>query len=174
MKSAVKARSFWCWNSCDCIKVFCWVFVVVDIGKSSPALCQGRNCQWRLELKSRVYVSLSGYEWNNLLFPLSPGAVSDSYKWDTRAAEPGATLGCVPRLSQLLPGDGCGQARVCQGTSAGKIWSNCRWNRYPRDRFSHQIKASGSPPPLRMNLQSWCFQMKTKQNPRTVWVGRDL
>lgn len=57
----------------------------------------------------------------SLVFPSSLGAVSDSYQWDTRAAEPRATLRCIPRLSELLPGDGCGQERVCQGAAAGTV-----------------------------------------------------
>lgn len=73
-------------------------------------------------------MSSYGYEENrwSLVFPFSLGAVSDSYERDTRAAEPGATVRCVSRLSELLPGDGRRQARVCQGTSAGKMRSDCK------------------------------------------------
>lgn len=63
------------------------------------------------------------------MFPVALGAVSDRYERDTRTAEPRATLRRVPRLPELLPGDGRGQARLRQGTSAGKMQSGCESNR---------------------------------------------
>lgn len=90
-----------------------------------------KECRWQIYklqsciLSEKMFLGLLG---NRLscAFLFFPGTVSDSYKWDTRAAEPWETLCCVSWLSELLPGDGCGQERVCQGAFTGKMGSGCK------------------------------------------------